>query len=497
MITEAIVTLLLFWITWHFLKTYLERRTMPPGPWPYPLIGNLANLDLQSGKPFNKLREKYGDIVSATFTIRSVIVSNSSLAREARLGLNINITVDILEEIIFPMDCFVSGDDIISGRYGEKYIFRKRVFKSAMHMFGAGIDAAEKRGNHAVRSTMEKIYSLKDQTFSPKDIISSAIIVQLWQWLTSEELPLDHNVIKLLLEFTELAANVDYFASMFYKKIPFFKLLPVEFSRRIKRSQAIKSSVITPVFNSHLKTFHAGVVRDMTDSLIQAYKKEESKTFKKDIGCMQDIKELMIDAIVAGSDTTSSTLSWLILYMVLYPEVQDKIHDELDQVLGKDKQPSWQDVTLFPYLQATICEVLRRATPVPIIGRNTTKDTVIGGYHIPKGTLVLLDFFQIHTNEREWPEPNRFKPERFLSDDGKFVGWTKHSAFMPFGLGRRECAGIAFAKIMLFTFAATLLHRLKFELPEGAEKPSEEPQTSAIVASPANFKVVAKQRLIK
>ena len=165
-------------------------------------------------------------------------------------------------------------------------------------------------------------------------------------------------------------------------------------------------------------------------------------------------------------------------------------------MLGKDKQPSWKDVTLFPYLQATICEVMRRVTPIPETGGITTKDTVIGGYHVPKDTLVLLDLFQIHTNEREWPEPNRFKPERFLTDDGKFVGWTKRSAFMPFGLGRRECAGIAFAKIMLFTFAATLLHRLKFELPEGAEKPSEEPQTLAIVASPVNFKVVAKQRLI-
>jgi cytochrome P450 len=180
--------------------------------------------------------------------------------------------------------------------------------------------------------------------------------------------------------------------------------------------------------------------------------------------------------------------------MVLYPNIQEKVHDELDRVIGDELLPRWQDGKNMPYLQATICEVMRRSSPVPMTGSNATRDITLGGYHIPKETIVVFDLTEIHHDEHEWPQPEEFKPERFLDGEGNFVGWNKFNSFLPFGLGRRECGGIAFAKIMLFTFAATLLHRLRFELPEGAEKPNEEPSSVKLVSSPVDFKVVARKR---
>jgi cytochrome P450 len=123
--------------------------------------------------------------------------------------------------------------------------------------------------------------------------------------------------------------------------------------------------------------------------------------------------------------------------MVLYPNIQGQIHDELDQVIGKEDLPRWQDVQNMPYLQAAICEVMRRSSPLPIAGSNAIRDTTLAGYHIPKGTLLLLDITQIHHDKREWPQPKEFKPERFLDIERKFVGWNKLNAFIPFGLGRR------------------------------------------------------------
>ena len=152
-----------------------------------------------------------------------------------------------------------------------------------------------------------------------------------------------------------------------------------------------------------------------------------------------------------------------------------KIHDELDRVAGKDRLPSWKDVENMPYLQATFSEVLRKSGPVPVTGATAIRNGTLAGYHIPKGTTVIINIKEIHHDPTEWPEPDKFKPERFLDSEGKFVGWTAKHAFMPFGLGRRECLGQLFAKIVMFTFTSTLLQRYKIELPEGAEKPTTRP----------------------
>ena len=129
-----------------------------------------------------------------------------------------------------------------------------------------------------------------------------------------------------------------------------------------------------------------------------------------------------------------------------------------------------------------------------LVGTNAIRDTTIAGYHIPKGTFVGLNLPKLHEDKREWPEPEKFKPERFLDEDGKFVGWNKLRGFMPFGIGRRECPGQSLAKVMMFSFASILLHRYKIELPEGAEMPSDKVSTPQIITQPNDFQVVAKPR---
>ena len=492
MILELATTLFLVWIIWYFVKTYFQRRLMPPGPFPYPFIGNMLHLKPTFNKPFGNLKEKYGDIFTIDLMTKTVVLNSASLAREARLGRNKDDVVGSPAETVYPFDIIV-GDDIAFADYGTPYLFRKRVFKSAMHVFGEGIDRAEERGGYAVKSTLDKIDSLKDQPFSPKEVIASAILMQLWEWLTSEKLTFGDQKLKLLLELGVLIAKQSTTRSFFHM-VPFHSYLPTEFNRNIKRAKDLISSMIPPVFQSHLETYTPGVSRDMTDSFINAYKKEIAKETGKDIGTIDDIKGLMLDVIIAGSDTTSSSLAWFLLCMVSFPEIQKKIHEELDEAIDKDDLPRWQDVHNMPYLQATICEVMRWCTPVPLTFTNVLRDITLGGYHIPTKTPVFLNLTRIHHDEQEWTHPEEFRPERFLDEEGKFVGWTKLNAFLPFGLGRRECAGITFAKIMLFIFAATLLHRLNFELPEKAQKPNRESSSVGLVCSPTDFKVVARKR---
>ena len=159
-----------------------------------------------------------------------------------------------------------------------------------MHVFGAGINETEERGGHAVNSMLEKINSLKDQPFSPKELIESAILIQLWQWLTSQKVSLDEPVLKLLLEFAKQRLE----RSFIYQKIPFHSYLPMEHNRNIKRAKDIQHLIFSPVFQNHLKTYTPGVIRDMTDSFISAYKKEMAKETSKDIGSIDDIPDLML-----------------------------------------------------------------------------------------------------------------------------------------------------------------------------------------------------------
>ena len=491
MILEIATTLFLVWIVWYVVTTYFERRSMPPGPFPYPLIGNLPHLNPESNNPFGDLREKYGNIFTINTAKRNVVVNTASLARETRLGRNKDNVLGTTPETIYPLNIML-GDDVAFADYGTPYVFRRRVFNSAMHVFGEGINEIKERGGYAVKSTLEKIDSFNGEPFSPRDLIASAILIQLWQWLTAEMLTFEDQKIELLLEFGVLIAKQLVGGSIVHK-IPFHSYLPIEVNRNIKRTKEITSSMIPPVFQSHLETYTPGVIRDMTDSFISAYKKEIAKETAKDIGSIDDIQGLMLDVIFAGSDTTSSSLAWFLFCMVSFPEIQKKIHDELDKKIDKDELPRLQDVHDMPFLQATICEVMRWCNPVPMTAGDTLRDITLGGYHIPKGTAIFLNLARIHYDENEWPQPEDFKPKRFLDDEGNFVGWSKINAFLPFGLGRRECAGIRFAKIMLFMFSATLLHQLRFELPEGVEKPSKE-SSIGIVSSPKDFKVVAIKR---
>ena len=492
MIAEVAATLFLVWIVWYFVTTYFERRLMPPGPFPYPFIGNLPHLFSNSKKTFKNLREIYGDIFTINLVKRSVVLNTAFLAKEAKLGQNKDYVVGLSPESAYPFNLMM-GNDVLFADYGTPYLFRRRVFKLAMHVFGEGINQTEQRGEYAVKSTLEEIDSYKGQPFSPKELIASAILIQLWQWLTSDETTFDDPTIKLLLELTVIITKQCSVRSAFHM-LPFHSYLPNEFNRNIKRAREITSSIIPLMYQSHRKTYTPGVIRDMTDSFVNAYKKEIAKETGKDIGTIEDIQGLMLDVIIAGSDTTSSSLAWFLLCMVSFPEIQKKIHEELDETIDKDDLPRLQDVQKMPYLQATICEVMRWSRIVPSTGHNVIRDITLGGYHIPKGTLVFLNLTRIHYDENEWVQPEEFRPERFLDEEGKFVGWTKLNAFIPFGLGRRECAGMMFAKVMLFVFAATLLHRLSFELPEGAKKPSREPSDIGIVRSPKDFNVIARKR---
>jgi hypothetical protein len=403
MIIEVFVTLFLVWFIWYFITTYMKRKNMPAGPFPYPFLGNIPQIMFADPvRPFSKLAEKYGDIFTVTFPNgNAVILNTASLVREARLapGRQEDL-VGKSPESFYPI-VEIMGHNMGGCDYSPAFLFERKVFVSAMHIFGAGIEQASVRAGHAVDIAMKEIENKPGRFFSPKNLFESSIVVQLWEWLTSKKVALDDHIVQELNEFSAIVGR-QALLNTTYQLFPFLCYLPTQFSREIKRAQQIRETIFPPEYRAHQESYIPGTIRDLTDSFISAYEKELAKETRKDISSKHiGIPGLMVDVVAVGSETSSTWLTWFFLYNVLYPNVQSKIHEELDAVVGRDRLPNRADAESLPYLQATLCEVERASGMMTLVGTNAIRDTTIAGYHIPKGTFVGLNLPKVHEDKRE------------------------------------------------------------------------------------------------
>ena len=180
---------------------------------------------------------------------------------------------------------------------------------------------------------------------------------------------------------------------------------------------------------------------------------------------------MVFDLWIAGQETTSGTLTWLCLYLINRPEIQAKLHKELDTVIGSDRLVTTSDKNDLHYLNAVIAETHRYASigAINLIHR-TTKDVVIHGYTIPKGTSITYQTPLVFKDERYFKDPHTFNPDRFIDQNGKYFTPPE---FTPFGIGKRVCLGESLAKMELFLFTANIFNQMRLKSPDG-EKLSEE-----------------------
>ena len=180
------------------------------------------------------------------------------------------------------------------------------------------------------------------------------------------------------------------------------------------------------------------------------------------------MKNVLYDLFFAGNDTTSTTLQWAMLYLVKYPQVQRKMREELDSVTGRARCPRWADKPDTPYIEAAIYELQRCANIVPMSVIHTAlEDVTVGEYFIPKGTQVFPNIASVLKDPEVFSEPEEFRPERFLSEDGKRVESPPH--WIPFGLGKRRCPGETLAKMELYLFLTGIIHNFTIENKPGDE----------------------------
>ncbi|KAH6618422.1 cytochrome P450, partial [Chaetomium sp. MPI-SDFR-AT-0129] len=161
----------------------------------------------------------------------------------------------------------------------------------------------------------------------------------------------------------------------------------------------------------------------------------------------------------AGADTSSSTLITFILACCAFPDAMHKAHAELDRVIGAHRSPHWDDAPNLPYINAFVKEVLRWRS-VAIIGgqpHSPTQHDTYRGWLIPRGAWVQGNVWAIHHHTREFPDPDRFYPDRYLPKNDHHRAFPGEKGYMTFGWGRRVCTGQALAEQGTWISVARLL----------------------------------------
>ncbi|MDH4081161.1 MAG: cytochrome P450 [Nitrospira sp.] len=176
---------------------------------------------------------------------------------------------------------------------------------------------------------------------------------------------------------------------------------------------------------------------DLLDLLLQARDEETGKGLTD-----QELRDEALTIFAAGHETTANALAWTWYLLATHPEARARFHEEVDRVL-QGRTPNAEDLQHLPYTRALFEESLRLYPPAPAVQRKAATQTTVGGMSLPEGAFVLVSTYNLHRHPDFWPNPEEFRPERWLNGERP----TSRYAYMPFGAGPRTCVGLHFASV--------------------------------------------------
>ncbi|KAG6334580.1 hypothetical protein ID866_4517 [Astraeus odoratus] len=297
---------------------------------------------------------------------------------------------------------------------------------------------------------------LQNFTSSPQEFSASVIMAITYGYDTIPEN--DPFVSKLVRFVTIIVEVVTAERAAIFTAFPFLVYIPSwlpggVYKQRAGESRALARQVLDDPVNYVKQSIvtdsaRMSLVRDLLLGRIRKGTEENHDVI---------IKEAGASAIMAGTETHTQTFSTILIFILaitLHPEVQTKAQEEIDRVVGNDRLPDFSDMEHLPYVEAICLETLRWCPIAPLLA-----DDVYDGMYIPKGSNVLINVWAMAQNEERFPDPTLFKPERYLTLDGKVVEDTS-TPLLIFGLGRRICPGKYVAMQSLWAVMVSILATL-------------------------------------
>ncbi|XP_059573944.1 cytochrome P450 2A13-like isoform X2 [Alligator mississippiensis] len=451
------LTCLILLSTW---KQMQGRSKMPPGPTPLPLIGNLLQVDTSNMlKSLMKLSEKYGPVYTIQLGTRRVVVLCGYRAIKEALVDQGDEFGGRGEQATF--DWLFQGYGMAFAN-GERAKQLRRFSITTLRNFGVGKRSIEERILDEAQYLLGALQDTKGLPFDPtyilsrtvSNIISSVVFGDRFDYEDKEFLSLLYMMLESF-RFTSTSWGQLYemFAGvMNYLPGPQHKA----FKMLVRLEKYIEKKV-----KANEETLDPNSPRDFIDCFLIKMHQEKHNLSSEFF--MKNIVLTVLNVFFAGTETVSTTMRYGFLVLLKHPEIEEKVHEEIDRVIGRNRSPSIEDRSRMPYTDAVIHEFQRFCDIIPLgLARRMTKETQFWGYTIPQGTEVFPLLGSALKDPECFERPEAFDPGHFLDEKGQF---KKNEAFLPFSIGKRFCFGEMLARMQLFLFITSILQHFRFESP--------------------------------
>ncbi|KAI3750208.1 hypothetical protein L2E82_20837 [Cichorium intybus] len=429
------------------LSSVKPKTPLPPSPFGLPIIGHLHLLGPSPHQAFHKLSVRYGPVFRLFLGSKPCVVFGSPETGKELFKTYDNVFLD--RPYNSSMDYIAyGGRGFIFAPYGPYWKFLKKIVVSELlnvKTLDSLLPVRHDEINRFLRYLSEKAkvgesVELEGELMKMTNNIISRMLMSK---RCSDEEDDAGDIKKIVTDIGELM-----FAFNLSDHIWFLKNIDLQGIR--KRSKDIRGrfdALIENIMEKHeeaRKRNEKAEVKDLLD-LLHDIAEDENMEIKM---TRDNIKAFILDIFGAGTDTSAITTEWALAELVNHPNIMKKVVEEIDQVVGKDRLLQESDIPNLPYLQAIVKESLRLHPTAPVVQRISTEDSIIGGYHIPKDTIIFYNIWSVGRDPAYWENPLEFKPERYEENQLDVRG--QHFQLLPFGSGRRMCPGTSLGLMVVY-----------------------------------------------
>ncbi|KAH6834009.1 hypothetical protein C2S53_004811 [Perilla frutescens var. hirtella] len=453
-----------------------QRRKLPPGPKPWPIIGNLNLLGSIPHQSLHHLAQKYGEIMLLKFGKFPVVIASSP--EMARQFLKVHDAV-FASRPALAAGKYISYNysDVSFAPYGTYWREARKIFKSEIFN-NKKLEYFEQIRIEERRRFLSRLQSLSGKPVVLRDHLSRLtlsticrMVLSTNKYFTESEEDENSNIVNMD-ELREMMKEWFLLAGAFNigDWIPWLSSLDLQgYVKKMKTLRQKMDRFSDYVIDDHIARRAAAgndcENKDFVDILLHIVEDGTNLDVEITRDC---VKALMMNLLLGGTDTSATTVEWAIHEILKQPRIMKKAKEEVERVIGRKRWVEEKDFTNheLPYIDAIIMETFRLHPLATLLSPHyAIENCNVSGYDISKGTTIIINTWSIGRDPNSWDEAEEFLPERFIGKEIDMLG--SNFALLPFGSGRRRCSGYNLGLKIVRTTLANLLHGFEMKLVEG------------------------------